>query len=88
MPRENVKIDWNEVESSNVHSIAFDAPTKTLAVRYVGGGLYSYMHADEEIFSGLLQAESVGKYLNAVVKSQLPYTRWDSEDELIKHLSI
>lgn len=86
--RPNLKLGWTDVDSSNVHSVTYDRPTKTLAVRFIGGALYSYMEAPEEYYVGMLAAESVGRYLNNVVKAQLPYTRWENEQELIEHLSL
>lgn len=88
MPKEKVKLDWTEVESSNVQAIAHHEPSKTLCVRFIGGGLYSYMEADHEVYVEMLHAESVGKYLNQVVKIICPYTRWNDEAELIEHLSL
>lgn len=85
-------IDWERTEdSSNVHSIYHHRQTETICVRFNSGGLYTYMGhladmSTEEIYMGLRHADSVGRYLNNVVKA-LPYTRWESEDELINHLN-
>lgn len=80
-------IDWSTVDSSNVSALAFDQKSQTICVRFANGGLYSYIGANLEIFNDLLHAPSVGKHLNSVVKA-FPYTRWESEAELIAHLNV
>lgn len=81
------KISWTDVDSSNVGSIAFDDKTQTICVKFKNGGLYSYIGASEEIYMGLVHANSVGQYLNQVVKA-FPYTRWESENDLLSHLNV
>lgn len=82
------QIPWETVEdSSNVHSLYWDDHTQTICVRFNGGGIYSYIGAPEAVYMDLRHAESVGKYLNRVVKAY-PYTRWSTEEELLSHLNI
>jgi hypothetical protein len=82
------EIKWESTEeSSNVDAVYFHEPHNTICVRFKGGGLYSYIGGDQEMYMGLRHAPSVGKYLNHVVKA-LPYTRWDTETALIEHLNI
>jgi len=90
MPRANKlpKIAWTDVpDSSNVNSLFYDPHTHTIAVRFNSGGLYTYMAATEEMYKNLLYANSVGSYLHRVVKA-LPYTRWETEEELLKYLNM
>jgi hypothetical protein len=81
------KISWTKVESSNVEAIAFDDKTQTICVKFLNGGLYTYIGADQEIYMNFLHAPSFGKYLNNVVKA-FPFTRWDTEKDLLAHLNI
>jgi hypothetical protein len=82
------KIDWQSVEeSSNIEAMFFDEYSHTIAVRFKHGGVYTYMGADRELYLNFLHAPSVGKYLHNVIKA-LPYTRWDTEKELIHHLNV
>lgn len=77
------KLAWQEVDSSNVQSLAYVEDHETICVRFKNGGLYTYMGADQNTYTGLIHAESIGKYLNNVVKAMHAYTRWDTETELI-----
>lgn len=81
------QITWEQVDSSNVNALFFDEPSQTICVRFNNGGLYTYMGANMEIYMNLRMSESVGKYLNSVIKA-FPYTRWDTEQDLISHLNV
>ena len=81
------KIPWDHVEdSSNVHSLFWHEPSQTICVRFNSGGLYSYIGAPETVYTDLRYADSVGGYLNRVVKAY-PYTRWQTESDLLSHLN-
>jgi hypothetical protein len=82
------QIKWAKVEeSTNVHSLFFHEPTQTICVKFHHGGIYSYTGGNLEIYMNLKMAPSVGRYLNNVVKS-LPYSRWESEEELANYLHL
>ena len=64
------------VSSSNVASIGFDRATQTLAVTFLHGGTYHYgPGVPEDIYLGLLSAESVGSFLHQNVKGIYPYQK-------------
>lgn len=58
----------------------------TLAVRFIGGGLYSYDGVGGQVFTSLANSESVGRYLNQAIKGSYPYLKHDSEDALADHI--
>lgn len=80
------KLDWIDVDSSNVSRVAYHEDTETLAVQFHNGGLYTYSDVSEHTYQNLIGADSVGKYLNNVVKVLHPYTKWDDQDELLNSL--
>ena len=81
------QIPWERTEeSSNVHSL-YRHPDGTICVKFNSGGLYTYIGAPVEVYLDLRHAQSVGGYLNKVIK-QYPYTRWDTENTLLDHLNI
>lgn len=78
------QLTWTDVESSNVGSVAYDESSQVMAVRFHSGDLYAYETVDMDVYVGLVHAESVGKYLNNVVKmGGYPYTKFFSEQELL-----
>jgi len=80
-------IPWEDVDSSNVKQVFYDDKSKSLAVRFINGGLYVYTNVDMEVYSGLMFAESVGKYLNQAIKGVYPYVKCSDEQDLIQTLA-
>lgn len=84
----NLAIAWTDTpDSSNVSRVFYHEATKTLCVQFHNGGLYTYLGPSEEIYMGLVHAPSVGQYLHRVIKA-FPYTRWESEAELVNYLNV
>lgn len=71
------EIAKNKVKSSNLDWVAYDKDTKTLYIQFLSGGLYSYSDVPEEIFTGLLNADSKGKFFwkNIRNNSSFKYTK-------------
>lgn len=64
------------VESSNIEAIGYDASSETLRVQFKGSGnAYDYAGVPVELYRGLMQAESHGKYLIANIKGKYEGTR-------------
>ena len=61
-----------EVISSNVVAVGYE--NNQLFVNYKSGS-YVYENVPEEVFAGLLAAESKGKYMHAKVKGRYNYCR-------------
>ncbi len=61
------------VDSSNVEAVGYDAEAREIYVRFLGGRTYVYGEADERTFEELRSADSVGSYLNRVLKPGHPY---------------
>jgi hypothetical protein len=88
MPKQKLeKINWAEVESSNISATYFDDRTDTICVRFNNGGLYTYM-GSHKIYTDFVNSSSMGKYLHDVIKSLCPYTRMNDEAELLDYLNI
>lgn len=68
-------MDRIPVTSSNVAEVGYDSVSMTLEVAFRDGRVYQYFDVPEPIYQELLQAESVGKYLNAQIKSSYRYTK-------------
>lgn len=66
------------VESSNVQAIGYDKGS--IYVMFKNDSIYKYQDVPTEIFNGLLEAESVGKYLNKEIKKTYECSRiWDDD---------
>lgn len=65
------------VESSNLAQVGYDTATSTLYVGFKHGGTYRYFGVPIEKYTGILEAESAGKYLNAEIKPHHGYEKID-----------
>jgi len=63
------------VDSSAVAAVGYDPRTQDLFVRFVGPGLYAYAGVEEATYTALRAAESVGAFVNEVIKPHHPVTR-------------
>lgn len=63
------------VTSSNIAEIGYDEGQRVLEILFSNGSLYQYFDVPPQIFNELMQASSVGKYLNSNIKSHFRYAR-------------
>jgi hypothetical protein len=61
-------MEYQSVTSSNVAAVAYDDTTSTLGVRFLNGSEYHYYGVPRDVYEGLLNATSVGTYLNQLIK--------------------
>ncbi|MBG1242575.1 MULTISPECIES: KTSC domain-containing protein [unclassified Nostoc] len=61
------------VNSRNLHSVGYDATTRTLEVEFNNGSVYQYSGVPESTYRGLISASSHGKYFHANIKDSYPY---------------
>ena len=64
------------VNSTNIDSVGYNADTQTLIVKFrVSGQTYEYYNVPQNLYEGLMTAESKGKYINDTIRSQFAYRR-------------
>ena len=63
------------VESSNLKSIGYDEFLLVLEIEFKSGAVYRYYGVPSEVHDELINAESVGKYFNANVKSKYNFLK-------------
>lgn len=63
------------VDSSNVESVGFDEGSSTLQVEFKNGSMYQYFDVPENIFIGLRDSDSVGRYLSENIKGTYRYSK-------------
>ena len=68
-------MERHNVVSSNVKSIGYDSRTETLEVQFLSSSIYQYRGVPQHIHEKMMQAPSKGKFLNAYIKNQYPYSR-------------
>lgn len=62
-----------KVTSSNIVSIGYDAGGSVLEIEFKGGEVYQYTRVPATHYTGIMNAESHGKYLHTHIKGKYPY---------------
>lgn len=68
-------LGWQQVSSSNISAVDYDADNKTVFIQFLNGSIYAYKGVPEHEFENLRTASSVGSYLNRNYKNVYPYER-------------
>lgn len=63
------------VISSNIAEIGYDENSRTLEILFNSGSVYQYFDVPPQIYAELMQAGSIGQYLNANIKGNFRYAR-------------
>ena len=66
-------MDRARVRSSSVRSVGYDLERSVLEVEWVGGGVYDYLDVPPEEALAFLEADSLGRHLNARIKPRYAY---------------
>lgn len=61
--------------STVVHSMHYNADTRTLRIRYVSGIVYDYQDVPEEVFEAMKAAGSKGRFLNRYIKGSYDFVK-------------
>lgn len=56
------------VSSSNLASVGYEPESMILEIEFRNGGIYQYFNIPESVYSGLMSADSHGKYFDAYIK--------------------
>lgn len=80
------EIAWEHVDSSNVERVAYHDETETLCVKFRSGAMYTYAGVSFNSYMSLVGADSVGRYLNSVIKGLHHYQRFETEHDLLSSL--
>jgi hypothetical protein len=68
-------MEMTRVNSSNVESVGYDEDSSTLQIEFKNGTMYQYFDVPEDVFIGLRDADSVGRYLAARIKGTYRYSK-------------
>lgn len=61
-------MEREQVESSNLASIGYDAKNEILEVEFNHGGVYHYFDVPESIYDDLMNASSHGQFFDKNIK--------------------
>lgn len=70
-----------KVASSQIDAVGYDAGQRVLGVKFHRSGRYDYTGVPQDVYDGMLAAESVGKYFGANVKGKFDFAKHEQEKE-------
>jgi hypothetical protein len=65
------------VSSSSVRSVGYDPERFILEIEFCSGGVYQYLQVPAAAHRLLLQAASIGEYVNSIIKPRFEAVRLD-----------
>lgn len=68
------------VVSTVIASVGYDGDAKVMDIEFRSGRLYRYFTIPEHIHRRLMNAKSIGRYFNTVIRDQFPGQEIDPED--------
>jgi hypothetical protein len=63
------------VVSTYLKSVGYDARTRTLEIEFHRGGLYHYLGVPVDVYEGLLNAPSKGRYFRTFIGTRYRFMR-------------
>lgn len=70
-------MERSRVDSSSIASVGYDAGTFTLEVEFHNGRVYRYSHVPAAAYRLLMQASSLGSFMNKFIRPRFTATRVD-----------
>lgn len=72
---------WQDVKhSTQIKRAGFDPEKKELHIEFMRGATYIYSKVHNDVYLGLVTAQSAGKYFNEVIKGKYEYKKADAEN--------
>jgi KTSC domain len=62
-------------ESRAVASVGYDAPSSTMELEFVDGGVYRYFVVPRSVLDALLAADSIGRFFHEHIRGVYPFKR-------------
>ena len=72
------------LHSSLLQAAAYQGQFAQLDVELISGSVYRYFSVPENIYQGLLQAESKGRYFNYHIRNRFAYAKIHSGEQIPK----
>ena len=70
-----MSIPMQHVDSSNIEAVGYDEDSSLLVIEFKSGAVYEYEAVPKEVYEELMDAESVGKTFNRLVKTAYAFNK-------------
>lgn len=72
-------IERQQVDSTSIESIGFNARLKMLEVRFRSGATYRYLDVPPSVFAAFMKAESKGRFFTQQIRGRYEFKRLEKE---------
>jgi hypothetical protein len=72
---EDAPMERDQVDSTTIVSVGYDASMETLEIEFKNGGIYQYYNVPETVYRQLMEATSKGQFFQTYVRDAFPYSR-------------
>jgi len=66
-------MDRLPVQSSNIRAVGYDPDVQSMEVEFHDGSVYLYEGISENVYEGLMSAQSVGKHFRDNIREEYEY---------------
>ena len=63
-------MEMQKVKSSNISSVGYDKPSKTMYIEFSNGSQYAYPSTEEDLYEQTINAPSIGKFFYSSIKGK------------------
>ncbi len=67
------------VESDVIHAIGYDPEISLLEIIFNDGRIYQYRNVPAQVYEGLKNAESKGRYFQENIRDEFQYWQYDAQ---------
>jgi hypothetical protein len=64
-----------DVQSSELRCVGYEEPTRLLEVEFHSGEIYRYFGVPARLVLELLEADSIGRFFNAYIRSKFEFEK-------------
>jgi hypothetical protein len=69
------KIEFKEVNSSQINKVGYDEDNNVLVIEFSTGVKYEYYDVPDHIYYDMLNAASIGRYMNQYIRNKFKYKK-------------
>lgn len=77
-----VAVESTQIKNSSNIATIFYTDTNDLVVEFKNGGQYLYKSVPKDLYKGMSEAQSAGKYLNSLIKEQFDFIKLEKKIEV------
>ena len=70
-----LEIVTEPIQSTNIAAIGFDKVHSIIHIEFKSGGAYRYLECDQELYDGLANARSVGRFFHVKIRDIKPFVK-------------